>query len=76
MTDSLKLVKLLLNSILSTRKKARFACFDISNFYLGKPLDPPKYIRIQLYVIPQEFVDEYNLTQYNFEINKGIYGLK
>jgi hypothetical protein len=37
-TVSLEMVKLILNSILSI-KSARFACFDISNSYLGTPLD-------------------------------------
>ena len=80
-TRSLELVKLLLNSVLST-KDAKFACFDISNFYLGTPLDRPEYVRIQLAIIPQEFIDEYDLTAFThhgwvyFEITKGVYGLK
>ena len=80
-TGSLELVKLLLNSVLST-KDARFACFDISNFYLGTPLDRPEYVRIKITDIPDEFVNQYNLTLYThggwvyFEINKGVYGLK
>ena len=80
-TGSLELVKLLLNSTLSM-PHARFACYDIANFYLGTPLDRPEYVRIKLTDIPQEFSDEYNLTQYAtdgwiyFEINKGVYGLK
>ncbi len=37
-TGSLELVKLQINSVLSTID-ARFACFNISNFYLGMPLD-------------------------------------
>jgi hypothetical protein len=80
-TGSLELVKLQLNSVLST-KDARFACYDISNFYLGTPLDRPEYVRIKISDIPQEFTDEYNLLHYAhngwvyFEINKGVYGLK
>ena len=80
-TGSIELVKTLLNSTVS-RKGARFACFDISNFYLGTPLDRPEYVRIKLTDIPQEFIDEYNLTKYAhngwvyFEITKGVYGLK
>ena len=34
----LELVKLMLNSVIS-RRGAKFACFDASNFYLGTPLD-------------------------------------
>jgi len=80
-TGSLELVKLMLNDVLST-PQARLGCFDISNFYLGTPLDRPEYVRIKLADIPQEFVDEYDITTYahdgwiNFEINKGVYGLK
>ena len=56
-------------------------CFDIKNFYLGTPLDRPKYARIQLKDIPQEFIAEYNLTTYArdgwvyFRVCKGVYGL-
>ena len=80
-TGSLKLVKLLLNSVLSF-PNATFTCFDISNFYLGMPLDCPEYVKIKLGDIPQEFVKEYNLTTFThhgwvyFKINKDIYGLK
>ena len=80
-TGSLELVKLLLNSVLS-RPNGKFASFDISNFYLGTPLDRPEYVRIKIADIPQEFLDEYHLDTYThhgwiyFEINKGVYGLK
>ena len=79
-TASLELVKLQLNSVLS-RPGAKFACFDIENFYLGTPLDRPEYCRIKLQDIPTEFIDEYNLTAFThhdwvyFEIRKGVYGL-
>ena len=80
-TGSLEVVKLILNDVLST-PQARMATFDISNFYLGTPLDRPEYVRIKITDIPQEFIDEYNLTTFTysgwiyFEINKGVYGLK
>jgi hypothetical protein len=60
-TASLELVKLQLNSIL-LRPGAKFACYDIENFYLGMPLDRPEYCCIKLQDIPMEFIDEYNLT--------------
>ena len=44
-TASLELFKLMINSTLS-RKGAKFACFDIENFYLGTPLDRPEYVKI------------------------------
>jgi hypothetical protein len=80
-TGSLELVKLQINNVLSTTN-ARFASFDISNFYLGTPLDRPEYVRIKFSDIPTEFKDEYRLTHFAhngwvyFEINKGVYGLK
>eukprot|EP00804_Cyclotella_cryptica_P030727 CCRYP_009139-RA/>CCRYP_009139-RA protein AED:0.22 eAED:0.22 QI:0/0/0/1/0/0/4/0/733 len=76
----LELVKLMINSILS-RPNAQFCTFDIANFYLGTPLDRPEYVRIRLDDIPQEFIDEYNLTQHvrdgwvYFKIVRGVYGL-
>jgi hypothetical protein len=55
---------------------------DLANFYLNTPLDRPEYVRIQLSIIPQEVIDEYNLMQYAhngwiyFELGMGMYGLK
>ena len=56
--------------------------FDIRNYYLQTPLDRPEYVRIKLYDIPQDFVDEYNLQDFAdangwvyFEIKNGVYGL-
>jgi hypothetical protein len=57
---SLKLVKLLLNSVLS-RKGARFSTINIKNFYLDTPMPDPEYICIKLSNIPEEFIKEYNL---------------
>ena len=79
-TASLELFKILINSVLSC-KGARFVCFDIQNFYLGTPLDRPKYARIHLKDIPEKFIAEYNLTAYArygwvyFCICKGVYGI-
>jgi hypothetical protein len=80
-TGSLELAKGVFNSVCS-RQNAKFLTADISNFYLETPLDRPKYVRICINQIPQEFFDEYSLKQYihngwvYFEITKGIYGLK
>jgi hypothetical protein len=46
-TASLKLVKLLLNSVLSC-PGARFSSINLKNFYLDTPMPDPKYIRIKL----------------------------
>ena len=80
-TASIKTVKLLINSTLST-PNANFACIDIENFYLGMPLDHPEYAKIKLSVIPHKFINEYNLTTFetngwvHFQIQKDMYGLK
>ena len=60
---SLELFKLLINIVLSY-KGSHFLCFDINDFYLGTPLDCPKYARIHLKDTPEEFIAEYNLTTY------------
>ena len=45
------------------------------------PMDRQEYVRIKLSDIPQEFIDEYDLTNHTcngwvyFEIVKGCYGL-
>ena len=56
-TGSLELVKLIINSVLS-RPGAKFACFDVKNFYLNTPLEESEFVQINLTDIPQEFLDE------------------
>ena len=79
-TASLELVKILLNSVLS-RKGARFSTIDLKNFYLDTPMPDPKYVRIKMTDIPEEFIEEYNLIDRDrdgwvyFEIRQGCYGL-
>eukprot|EP00804_Cyclotella_cryptica_P013268 CCRYP_007040-RA/>CCRYP_007040-RA protein AED:0.41 eAED:0.41 QI:0/0/0/1/1/1/2/0/513 len=79
-TAPLELVKLMINSVLS-QHNAKFCTFNISNFYLGTPLDRPEYVRIRIDDIPQEFIDKYDLTHHvrdgwvSFQIIKGVYGL-
>ncbi len=79
-TALLKLVKLLLNSVLS-RKGAWFSTIDIKNFYLDTPMPDPEYVCIKLSDIPEEFIKEYNLPGRDrdgwiyFEICQGCYGL-
>ena len=80
-TESLELVKLVINSVPS-RHGENFACFDIKRFYVDTPLEMPEYVQVKLTNIPQEFVDEYNLLEFQrngwiyFEIIRGCYGLK
>jgi hypothetical protein len=79
-TVSLKLVKLLLNSVLS-RKGACFSTIDIKNFYLDTPMPNPEYVHIKISDIPDKFLTEYNLSGRDregwiyFEIRKGCYRL-
>ena len=79
-TSSLDLVKLIINTFLS-RQNARFVCLKFKNFYLQTEMEQSEYVRIKLSDIPQEFIEEYDLTQavqngwIYFEILRGCYGL-
>ena len=80
-TADMLLVKLLLNSVISTRG-ANFMTADIKNFYLNTPLTRYEYIRLKLSDIPEEVIQEYKLREnatadetVYIEIRKGMYGL-
>ena len=80
-TADLTLVKLHINSVISTRG-ARYMTLDVKNFYLNTPMERYEYVRIKIDDIPQEIIDEYNLTSklasdghVYVEIRKGMYGL-
>ena len=60
-TAGLELNKMYWNSVLST-VKAKYMAMDISNMYLNTPLDCFKYMRMPLTDIPQEIIDEYNIS--------------
>ena len=70
----------MINSILSITG-AKYVCFDIEFFYLSTPLGRPEYVKIQVSKIPQEFIDEYDLTRFSHKgwvysyIRRGYYGL-
>ena len=54
---------------------------DIRNFYLGTPMAYLQYIHFHTSFIPQEVMDQYDFTTkangyVDFEIQKGMYGLK
>jgi hypothetical protein len=79
-TAELTTIKLMLNSVVST-PDAKFMTIDISDFYLGTPLDSVEYMRI-----PEKHIPEVIMTQYKLrpllhngsvlaEIHKGMYGL-
>jgi hypothetical protein len=79
-TASLKLLKLLLNSVVS-RKGACFSSIGLKTFYLDTPMPEPEYIHIKILYIPNKFIKEYKLTGLDrdgwiyFEIRQGCYGL-
>ena len=80
-TASLTTVKVLLNSTIST-KDARFLTLDIKDFYYGTDLLVYEYVRMGLKDIPQEIINQYQLTSLAsngwvyMEIRKGMPGLK
>jgi Reverse transcriptase (RNA-dependent DNA polymerase) len=79
-TADLTTAKLLFNSVVSN-PGARFASFDIKNFYLNNPMDRYKYMRIPVRDIPDFIMSQYKLEPlvHNgvvlVEIRKGMYGL-
>ncbi|KAL7483106.1 hypothetical protein ACHAW6_008758 [Cyclotella cf. meneghiniana] len=80
-TADLLMVKLLLNSIMST-KEDRFCWIDIKNFYLCTPLKQFEYVRMHQSDFPEDVIAQYNLKELAnrdgmvfVEIQKGVYGL-
>ena len=41
--------------------KSRYMCIEVKYFYLNNHMDRSEYIMTQLSIIPQEFVEKYNL---------------
>ena len=79
-TASIPLVKILLNSVLST-PNAKFHTIDIKDFYLSTKLDDPEYVAVPLSLFPPDIIKDYNLlpkvknnTVYG-KVTKGMYGL-
>jgi hypothetical protein len=70
----------LINSVISTLS-AKFLVIDIKKFYLNTPLGRLKYMVINLFSLPQETIDKYDLHNLSqdgkvyIEIQKGMYGL-
>ena len=79
-TADITTVKILLNSVVSTRK-AKFCVLDLKNFFLNTPLARYEYMWIPIKSIPDDVVQHYNLLplvhngNVMVEIRKGIYGL-
>ena len=78
---SLATVKLLLNSVVST-KGEKFTTADIKDFFYASFLPDPEYMKIKLKIIPQEIIDQYQLQDLEengwvyMKIMKGMPGLK
>ena len=56
-TADLITVKLILNSVLST-KNAKLMCADIANFYLNNPMNRYEYMKLPLEIIPEEIIQQ------------------
>ena len=75
----IKTSKILWNSVLSM-EGAKFMGIDISNFYLGTPMDRYEYMKMPLALFPNHIVKQYNLGEkakngfVYLELRKAIYG--
>lgn len=72
--------KVVWNSVLSTTD-AIYMCIDIKNMYLAAPMNRFEYMKIPFKLIPQEFMDVYNIQDkikngfVYIQIEKGMYSL-
>jgi hypothetical protein len=79
-TANLSTIKMLINSVTLT-PGARFATFDLNDFYLGTPMARKEYMHVSTNSIPQSIIDQYHLLDLDHnifvlvEISRGIYGL-
>jgi hypothetical protein len=80
-TANLTTAKLLINSTISM-PGAIFLGIDLANFYLYTPMPNPKYMHLQLDIIPEEIIVVYKLRKLAMpdgwvyiNICKGMYGL-
>ena len=78
-------VKSFLHSLVSNRRNhntdIRFATLNIVDFFLGTPLERPEFALISTKFIPQDIMDQYNLSSFIsnggilFRVDKCMYGL-
>ena len=72
--------KLLFKSVIYT-PVARFITLDLKNFYLKTPLTQPRYMKMKIYILPNDIIEKYNLrdivhNEYMYlKIKMGMYGL-
>ena len=81
-TADMMLVKILLNSTISTEGACFMSC-DVKNFYINTPLDHSEFVKIKNDNIPQEIIDKYEVRSMvcndgyvYLKVNKEMYGLK
>ena len=80
-TADIPTVKILLNAVISD-PHANWLTTDISDFYLGTPMDRPEFMRVPTKYIPEATMKKHKLHAlvHNdavvMKLNKGIYGLK
>jgi uncharacterized membrane protein YgcG len=78
-TASLEVVRALWNSTLAD--EADICTADITDYYLGTPMERKEYLRMTRKQLGAIIIAEYDLEQYiindimHFQINKGMYGL-
>ena len=71
---------LIFNSVLST-KNTKFTWADIANFYINNLMNRFEYMKLQLDIIQEEIIQQYNLRNLAhkgflfMEIQKVMYGL-
>ena len=80
-TAGITTIKAHWNSVIST-PGSKYATIDIKDYYLNSKLKEYEYMRIHISLIPQEFIDLYNLQSIvgddgfvYIEIRGGMYGL-
>ena len=61
-TADLLTVKLLLNSVIST-KGAKFMTLDIKNFYLMTPLERKEYVKMKIADFPDDVIKHYQINR-------------
>ena len=79
-TADLTVTKMIWNSVVST-PGAKYAAFDVGDFYLETPLEEYEYMKMPLALFPQWTRDQYDLDKHAYkgfvywEVRKAIYGL-
>ena len=68
-TSDLTTSKIMWNYVIST-PRARFVTGNASNCYLATPLEKFQYLRIPIELLPQEFIDLYQLQD---KVKNGFY---